>query len=111
MELILVLCLYLVSRTASQHQYWDWVVACSDRVVQSQDRYVCTLDGKELCRESRLCNAGVLRPAQEYSACLPGWTGALCSVPVCKEGCDQMTGYCSQPGECLCRLGWADCVP
>uniref|UniRef100_A0A1B0CG55 Putative teneurin-1 n=1 Tax=Lutzomyia longipalpis TaxID=7200 RepID=A0A1B0CG55_LUTLO len=38
--------------------------------------------------------------------CLPGYTGDLCDVPICRKGCDPMQGYCKRPGECRCKLGF-----
>ncbi|KAK8731790.1 hypothetical protein OTU49_007265 [Cherax quadricarinatus] len=50
------------------------------------------------------------------SKCTEGWTGADCRVPVCMEGCHQLHGNCTRPGECLCTPGWRgrqcnECVP
>lgn len=36
---------------------------------------------------------------------MPGWTGDVCDVPICKKGCDPLQGYCKRPGECRCKLG------
>uniref|UniRef100_A0A3B4AJB5 Delta-like protein n=1 Tax=Periophthalmus magnuspinnatus TaxID=409849 RepID=A0A3B4AJB5_9GOBI len=33
--------------------------------------------------------------------CIDGWTG-----PECKEGCNQLHGFCNEPGECKCHYGW-----
>merc|ERR1719315_269610 len=30
----------------------------------------------------------------------------LCDRPVCKEGCSKKHGYCNEPNQCLCELGW-----
>ncbi|XP_058805902.1 delta-like protein 1 isoform X1 [Phymastichus coffea] len=38
--------------------------------------------------------------------CIPGWTGDLCDVPICRKGCDPLQGYCRRPGECRCKLGF-----
>ena len=43
--------------------YWEWVCACMDWAVSSQDRYFCTLDGKIECRA--------------------GWQFELCEGPMC----------------------------
>lgn len=59
--------------------------------------------------------------------CKEGWDGLFCSErkyrfkpfqfistnikyffsAICKSGCHQTRGYCEQPGECRCRLGWS----
>lgn len=36
---------------------------------------------------------------------MDGWEGEDCDVPICREGCDPVHGYCTQPGECRCSLG------
>lgn len=47
--------------------------------------------------------------------CLEGWMGPDCRTAICKQGCNQLHGTCSIPGECMCRYGWQgqfcdDCV-
>ena len=38
--------------------------------------------------------------------CMPGWIGDLCDVPKCRHGCDPLQGYCINPEECICKLGY-----
>jgi len=152
--------------------YWEWVVACSEWAVETQDRYVCTVEGKIECREGwdwnmcagpmcayletpetfcnkpkcsegcdpinghcdipntcyclngyegenctemmshPFCKNGVAFSEAEPCVCFkseegkPLWTGDLCEIPVCKEGCSKKHGYCNEPNQCLCELGW-----
>ncbi len=37
---------------------------------------------------------------------VPGWTGSSCNTAICRSDCDPVGGYCNQPGECLCKLGY-----
>ncbi|XP_044748758.1 neurogenic locus protein delta [Coccinella septempunctata] len=61
--------------------------ACEIPASQNEhSHYICTDDGEVKC--------------------LPGWTGDLCDVPICKSGCDPIQGYCNRPGECVCKLGY-----
>ncbi|XP_056652075.1 delta-like protein 3 isoform X2 [Monodelphis domestica] len=38
--------------------------------------------------------------------CMDGWTGDMCSRPICQEGCSAEHGSCQRPGECHCSQGW-----
>lgn len=44
--------------------------------------------------------------SSERQICPHGYRGSECDEPVCLEGCHPEHGYCEQPGQCLCRLGW-----
>jgi len=52
----------------------------------NKERYTCSEEGK--------------------IRCLEGWIGDLCQVPVCGHDCDPQHGYCVEPGECKCNLGY-----
>ena len=61
---------------------------------KNKERYTC-INGKIKCDE--------------------GWIGDLCQVPRCGNNCDPQHGYCVQPGECKCNLGYQgpscrDCI-
>ncbi|XP_023247976.1 delta-like protein 1, partial [Copidosoma floridanum] len=48
--------------------------------------------------------------------CEPGWTGFLCSTPICSAGCSREHGGCRRPNSCRCRVGYTgpnctECVP
>ena len=86
--------------TGGRH-YWDWVAACSEWAVQSQDRYFCTLDGKIVCREGwswNMCQ-GPMCAYLETPA-------TFCSEPSCSAGCDPVQGYCNTPNTCICKNGY-----
>merc|ERR1712179_466059 len=38
--------------------------------------------------------------------CYSGYSGITCTIPVCKQGCNETGGYCNHPESCLCRDGW-----
>ncbi|XP_060727662.1 protein jagged-2 isoform X1 [Tachysurus vachellii] len=48
--------------------------------------------------------------------CLDGWTGSDCKIAMCKQGCSELHGSCTVPGQCTCSYGWQgplcdECVP
>ena len=88
-------------RVIRKRYYWYWVTACSRAMVESQDRYYCTEDGRIVCRAGwkwRMCE-GAMCPYLETPA-------SFCSEPVCSAGCHPDHGYCSQPHSCTCKLGY-----
>ncbi|KAH9424790.1 Jag1p [Dermatophagoides pteronyssinus] len=51
-----------------------------------------------------------------HKQCLYGWKGENCDKPKCRNGCNEMHGFCELPDECQCRSGWRgkncnECVP
>ncbi|KAI5108419.1 protein jagged-2-like isoform X1 [Silurus meridionalis] len=38
--------------------------------------------------------------------CLEGWTGSDCKTAICKQGCSELHGNCTIPGQCMCSYGW-----
>ncbi|XP_068249201.1 delta-like protein B [Palaemon carinicauda] len=40
--------------------------------------------------------------------CLDGWQGTenYCLTPICSAGCHATTGFCDNPNECKCHIGW-----
>ncbi|KAF6769434.1 hypothetical protein AHF37_12744, partial [Paragonimus kellicotti] len=43
---------------------------------------------------------------QDTIQCHPGWKGHGCLEPICAEHCDPIGGYCTEPGQCECQVGW-----
>jgi len=81
--------------------YWHWVVACSQWAVETQDRYICTREGKIECREGwqwNMCE-GPMCAYLETPA-------TFCSTPKCSEGCDPVNGHCEIPNTCDCLNGF-----
>ena len=40
----------------------------------------------------------------------------FCHKPICRDGCDKDSGFCTEPGECWCRPGYTgptctECLP
>ena len=76
--------------------------------------------------EKEACKAGDTErfscSSEGKITCVEGWIGDLCQVrthvprggrhasraqvPVCGHDCDPQHGYCVQPGECKCNLGY-----
>ncbi|PAA83060.1 hypothetical protein BOX15_Mlig029697g1 [Macrostomum lignano] len=53
--------------------------------------------------------------SQGRRVCMPGYTGSLCSKPVCSKNCSS-NGICEGPNRCRCLPGWdgpdcSRCVP
>ncbi|XP_043461795.1 delta-like protein C [Leptopilina heterotoma] len=74
--------------------------AAGPRYVPKWKKQACELPATQLPNSHYVCDeAGEVK-------CLPGWTGDLCDVPLCRKGCDPIQGYCRRPGECRCKLGF-----
>ena len=39
--------------------------------------------------------------------CDLGWQGDACNQAICKDGCDPVGGYCTEPGGCECGVGFS----
>jgi len=82
----------------SGNTYWVIVKMCKEAAVSKELRYKCNKDGEVECREGwsmdnckgPMC-ATIFDPSD--------W----CSEPQCSPGCDPHNGYCSVPGECVCK--------
>lgn len=66
----------------------------------SWKKEACTLPALKNENSHYICND------KGEPKCLPGWQGDLCDQPICRKGCDPMTGYCNEPGECKCKMGY-----
>ncbi|XP_011310712.1 delta-like protein 1 [Fopius arisanus] len=74
--------------------------AASPRYVPKWKKQACEIPAAQHPNSHYVCDeAGEVK-------CLPGWTGDLCDVPLCRKGCDPLQGYCRRPGECRCKLGF-----
>merc|ERR1712215_502547 len=81
--------------------YWHWVVACSQWAVESQDRYICTREGKIECRDGwqwNMCEGPMCAYLETPDT--------FCSTPKCSEGCDPVNGKCEIPNTCDCLNGF-----
>ncbi|KZC06059.1 Delta-like protein C [Dufourea novaeangliae] len=74
--------------------------ATGPRYVPKWKKQACEIPASQHPNSHYVCDeAGEVK-------CLPGWTGDLCDVPICRKGCDPLQGYCRRPGECRCKLGF-----
>ncbi|XP_032667057.1 uncharacterized protein LOC116842247 [Odontomachus brunneus] len=74
--------------------------AAGPRYVPKWKKQACEIPASQHPNSHYICDeAGEVK-------CLPGWTGDLCDVPICRKGCDPLQGYCRRPGECRCKLGF-----
>merc|ERR1712215_298925 len=81
--------------------YWHWVVACSQWAVESQDRYICTREGKIECRDGwqwNMCEGPMCAYLETPNT--------FCPTPKCSEGCDPVNGKCEIPNTCDCLNGF-----
>lgn len=85
--------------------YWTSLttdkVACTAEVLEHQDRYTCTSDGKVIC------NTGWKKDDPEDPL-------HPCRIPVCSTPC--IHGKCAHPDVCSCEIGWKGddcntCIP
>merc|ERR1719315_613975 len=86
---------------AGGRYYWHWVVACSQWAVESQDRYICTREGKIECRDGwqwNMCEGPMCAYLETPDS--------FCSTPKCSEGCDPVNGKCEIPNTCDCLNGF-----
>ncbi|XP_012536981.1 protein jagged-1 [Monomorium pharaonis] len=75
-------------------------LAAGPRYVPKWKKQACEIPASQHPNSHYICDeAGEVK-------CLPGWTGDLCDVPICRKGCDPLQGYCRRPGECRCKLGF-----
>nr|NP_001229927.2 uncharacterized protein LOC411317 precursor [Apis mellifera] len=75
-------------------------LATGPRYVPKWKKQACEIPASQHPNSHYVCDeAGEVK-------CLPGWTGDLCDVPICRKGCDPLQGYCRRPGECRCKLGF-----
>ncbi|KAK9295054.1 hypothetical protein QLX08_010531 [Tetragonisca angustula] len=74
--------------------------AAGPRYVPKWKKQACEIPASQHPNSHYVCDeAGEVK-------CLPGWTGDLCDVPICRKGCDPLQGYCRRPNECRCKLGF-----
>lgn len=71
--------------TCSKNYYGN---NCTKYCVPGSAHYYCTADGMK-------CNAGYQNPSTNCTECVPA------------HGCSNIGGYCTQPGECVCRPGFS----
>merc|ERR1712215_386422 len=104
---VLYLCVYITdSQNWSPHvnggrYYWEWVAACSEWSVETQDRYFCTLEGKIECRDGwewNMCSGPMCAYLETPDT--------FCNKPKCSEGCDPINGKCEIPNTCNCLNGY-----
>merc|ERR1712215_588110 len=89
------------SQISGDRYYWEWVTACSNWAVETQNRYFCTHEGKIECREGwqwNMCQ-GPMCAYLETPA-------TFCNRPKCSEGCDPVNGRCEIPNTCNCLNGY-----
>uniref|UniRef100_A0A1I7ZW68 Delta-like protein n=1 Tax=Steinernema glaseri TaxID=37863 RepID=A0A1I7ZW68_9BILA len=81
---------------------FSFTVRCAKGLFGDKCARACREDSKTMC------------DSEGKRVCRPGWTGALCQQPVCKDGC--LHGVCVAPDTCRCEAGWqghqcTECVP
>jgi hypothetical protein len=58
------------------------------------------------CIHGKCVPVHTINGVKSICECSSGWSGGMCTVPVCAAGCDPLHGSCLMPFQCTCVLGW-----